>query len=219
MPGGKRTDRISERDLEVLEFVARFGTVPRDVVARWAGTGRAVTAARERRLRESGLVEVLPAFGDSGKLVVCSRRGLRAVFRCDLPVPKFSPGTVRHTAEVARVGTALERPGITVLSEREILAAERIAGQRIYSISMSERSFHRPDLVTVGDAVEAVEVELTAKAPRRLDSILRAWRRAVMDGKVARVRYFCAEAAADEVRRSIGRTRTEHVIVIYELPG
>jgi hypothetical protein len=218
MPGGKRTDRISERDLEVLEFVARFGTVPRDVVARWAGTGRAVTAARERRLRESGLAEVLPGVGDTGRLVICTRSGLRAVFRGELPVPKFSPGTVRHTAEVARVGIELEHDGVKVLSEREVLVGERISGHRIYSASISERRFHRPDLVILGEDVEAVEVELTAKAPHRLDSILRAWRRAVMDRKIACVRYFCADLAADSIRRSIERTRTEQFISIHELP-
>src|SRR5262245_45661131 len=124
MPGGKRTDRISERDLAVLEFVARFGIVPREVVALWAGTGRAVTSARDRRLREAGLVEVLPGVGDSGRLVLCTRDGLRAVFRGELSVPRFSPGIVRHTAAVARVAVALEREGHRVLSEREIFAAE-----------------------------------------------------------------------------------------------
>ncbi len=39
MPGGKRSDQISARDLEVLEFIARFGVVPRAAVATWAGTG------------------------------------------------------------------------------------------------------------------------------------------------------------------------------------
>ena len=112
MPGGKRTDRISERDLEVLEFVARFGTVPREVVALWAGTGKAVTAARERRLRLAGLVEVLPGVGDTGRLVLCTRDGLRAVFRGELPVPRFSPGTVRHTAVVARVAVRLSEMAI-----------------------------------------------------------------------------------------------------------
>jgi hypothetical protein len=73
MPGGRRTDRISQRDLEVLEFVARFGVVPREAVAMWAGTARAVTAARERRLREAGLVEVIPGIGDTGRIVVCKR--------------------------------------------------------------------------------------------------------------------------------------------------
>lgn len=50
MPGGRRTDRISQRDLEVLDFIARQGVVPREAVAIRAGTARAVTAARERRL-------------------------------------------------------------------------------------------------------------------------------------------------------------------------
>lgn len=153
-----------------------------------------------------------------GRLVTCTRSGLRAVFRGDLPVRKFSPGNVRHTAEVARVGIELERDGVRVLSGREVLAGERISGRRIYSASISERRFHRPDLVIVGEDVEAVEVELTAKAPHRLDSILRAWRRAVMDRKIARVRYFCADAAADSVRRSIKRTKVEQFISVNELP-
>jgi hypothetical protein len=87
MSGGRRTERISQRDLEVLEFVARYGLVPRDVVALWAETGRAVTAARERRLREAGLIEVLAGFGDSGRLVLCIRRGLQAVRRHELSTP------------------------------------------------------------------------------------------------------------------------------------
>ncbi len=52
MPGGKRTDRISPRDIEVLEFIARLGVAPRSAVALWAGTARTVTITRERRLRE-----------------------------------------------------------------------------------------------------------------------------------------------------------------------
>lgn len=92
MPCGRRTGRISGRDLQVLELVARVGMVPRQVVALWAGTGRAVTLARERRLREPGLLEVLPGVGDSGRLLSCTREGLRAVSRTELPVPRFSPG-------------------------------------------------------------------------------------------------------------------------------
>jgi hypothetical protein len=49
--GGRRTDRISARDLEVLQFVVRFGVVPREPAAIWAGTRRAATLKRERRLR------------------------------------------------------------------------------------------------------------------------------------------------------------------------
>jgi hypothetical protein len=217
MPGGKRTDRISERDLEVLEFVARFGVVPREVVGLWAGTGRSVTAARERRLREAGLVEVLAGVGDSGKLVLCTRAGLRAVFRGELPVPRFSPGTVRHTAVVAQVAVWLELDGHRVLSEREIFACERAEGKRVFSAQVTERRFHRPDLISLGDPVEAIEVELTAKAIRRLDLILRAWRRSVGTKQFDRVRYLCSPQALLPVKRSVERTRTEAFIDIEPL--
>jgi hypothetical protein len=212
MPGGKRTDRISERDLEVLEFVARFGTVPREVVALWAGTGKAVTAARERRLRLAGLVEVLPGVGDTGRLILCTRDGLRTVFRGELPVPRFTPGTVRHTAAVARVAIDLERRGAHVLSEREIFAHERAVGARIFSAPISERRFHRPDLIVYGNPTEAIEIELTAKAARRLDGILRAWRHAVLENKVERIRYECSQQAVAGVRRSIERVRADRFV-------
>jgi hypothetical protein len=205
MPGGKRTDRVSERDLEVLEFVARFGTVPREVVALWAGTGKAVTEARERRLRLAGLVEVLPGVGDTGRLVLCTRDGLRAVFRGELPVPRFSPGTVRHHAMAARVAVQLERGGHEVLSEREVFARERAAGERIFSAAVRSRRFHRPDLIVPEDSAEAIEVELTAKAARRLDGILRAWRGAIIEGKVDRIRYVCSPAVLGSVQRSAER--------------
>jgi hypothetical protein len=218
MPGGKRTDRVSKRDLEVLEFVARFGMVPREVVALWAGTGKAVTAARERRLRLAGLVEVLPGVGDTGRLVLCTRDGLRAVFRGELPVPRFSPGTVRHTAVVAQVAVQLEREGHRVISEREIFARERAAGERKFSAPMAERRFHRPDLVCLGDAIEAIEVELTAKAAWRLDGILRAWRHAILERKVQRVRYECSVGSIGGLQRSIERVRAEQFVKSRLLP-
>jgi hypothetical protein len=218
MPGGKRTDRVSERDLEVLEFVARFGTVPREVVAVWAGTGKAVTEARERRLRLAGLVKVLPAVGDTGRLVLCTRDGLRAVFRGELPVPRFSPGTVRHTAAVARVAVHLERDGHRVISEREILARERAAGERIFSAPITERRFHRPDLIAHADGAEAIEIELTAKTAWRLDGILRGWRHAVLEERVERVRYECSEQALGGLRRSMERVRAEHFVELKLLP-
>ena len=78
MPGAKRSERISERDLEVLEFIARFGVVPRDAVALWANTRRAMTLRREARLREAGLLRTLRPFGADGPFVACTRIGLRA---------------------------------------------------------------------------------------------------------------------------------------------
>lgn len=81
-------------------------------------------AARERRLREAGWLRSWRG-GDTGKLLLCTRAGLRAFFRADLPVARFSPGTVQPTAITARVAASLELGRRQVLSEREIFGRER----------------------------------------------------------------------------------------------
>jgi hypothetical protein len=215
--GRRKRKRITERDLEVLEFVARFGVIPRQVVAEWAETRRAVTAARERRLREAGLVEVLPGYGDSGRLVLCTRRGLRAVGREELSTPRFSPATLRHSATAARVAVGLERAGYRVLSEREIEARERAEDKRLLSAECRSGRFHRPDLVVLGDPPEAVEVELTDKSARRLDEILRAWRRSLARGQFGRVRYLCSARALPYVERAVARVGGEWAINVEAL--
>jgi len=216
MSGKRRTERISKRDLEVLEFIARQGVVPREAVAIWAGTARAVTAARERRLREAGLIEVWPGIGTSGRVVVVRRAGLRAVCREELPTPRASLATLTHSCVAATVAAQLEHQGKRVLSEREIIVAERSAGKRIYSGERGER-FHRPDLIVLGDPPEAIEVELSDKSNRRLDEILRGWRWAVAEKRLSQVRYLCSRRALLYVERAIERTKIEGQVVVERL--
>jgi hypothetical protein len=217
MPGGRRTERISERDLEVLEFVARYGLVSRAAVATWANTARSVTLSRERRLREAGLLEVLPAVGDTGPLLLCTRLALRLLCRTELPLPRFSAGRAIHSAIVSRVAARLEASGEHLLSEREIFAAERAEGERIFSAERPGDRHHRPDLIRLADQPEGIEVELTEKAARRLDEILEAWRGAIIWEKVARVVYLCAPRALRYVERAIARTMTENHVTARPL--
>jgi hypothetical protein len=70
----------------------------------------------------------------------------------------------------------------------------------------------------LGEAPEAIEVELTAKAARRLDAILRAWRRAVARRQFASVRYVCSPGALPYVERGIKRVRAT-VIRIEPMEG
>lgn len=217
MPGGRRSERISQRDLEVLEFVARFGVVPREAVAMWAGTARAVTAARERRLREAGLIEVLPGLGASGRIVVCKRAGLRAVCREELPTPRPSLASLVHSALCAHVGAQLERDGRLVLSEYEIAARERAERKRIYSAEVRDGRHHRPDLVALGDPPEAIEVELSDKSNRRLDGILSGWRWAIAEKRFGRVRYLCSLRAMPYVARAVERMRMSDGVEVERL--
>lgn len=164
-----------------MEFVARFGVVPREAVAIWAGTARAVTAARERRLREARLIEVRPGFGDTGRIVICKRAGLRACYREELSTPRPSPATLIHSAACAHVAARLERDGRRVLSEYEIAARERVERKRIYSAQTRE-GHHQ-----------------------RLDGILRGWRWAVAEKRFGRVRYLCSPKAMRYVTRAAER--------------
>jgi hypothetical protein len=220
MPAGKRTDYLSKRDLEVLEFIARFGVVSRSAVATWAGTGRTVTLTRERRLREAGLIEVSAGIGDTGWVLVCTKVGLRVAGRSDLRRAKLSWQTLNHELVVANLAASLERAGEETLSEREVLAEERAAGERVFSAALPRGRFHRADLLRVdrqGGGVEAVEVELTAKGAARLDELLRAWRRAVAERRVNRVVYRCGPATRRHLERAVERTKTRASVLVEGL--
>ena len=220
MPGGKRTDRISQRDLEVLEFIARFGVVPRSAVAIWAGTARTVTIVREGRLRGAGLIEVRRGAGDHGPVAIATAAGLRACGRPELRTSRYSAVTDNHDAVVAALAARMERDGDRLLSEREILARERAEGKRVLSAALSSGALHRADLIRVdegGGPGEAIEIELTTKGAARLDELLRAWRRAVAERRLTRVVYRCAPHTRRFVEQAIARTRTDAAIAVEEL--
>jgi hypothetical protein len=212
----RATTAISERDLEVLAFVARFGLVPACAVATWAGTGQTVSYAREARWMEHRLVDTLEPINGSGRLLVCTSDGLRAVGRESLGPGRISVGRRPHAIAVARVAARLEREGPAVLSERELAGMEVEERRRIYSAELHDGRFHRPDLVLRGEGI-AIEVELSQKASWRLDSILRAWRAAIGADRFSGVRYLCGERALRAVRKAVERTVTDELIAVVPL--
>ncbi len=191
--------------------------VPREVVALWAQTRRAVSYARARRLQEAGLLEVWPGIGEIGRILLCTRRGLRLIHRNELSTPTFSPANLHHTAVAARVAAQLELSGRKVLSEREILAAERLSGERLYSIELRRGRKHRPDLILLGYPNEAIEVELTNKGTHRLDGLVRAWRRSLNEKRLGCVRYLCSPRALPCVERAVRRTIAEEFVGVEPL--
>lgn len=216
MPNGRRSDRINRRDLEVLEFLARYGTVPREVLSLWSGSGRSVSYERERRLRSAGLIEILP--GLDGRLLVATSAGRRACGRAELAAARPSPSGLRHETLLAALGARLELGGERILSEREIVARERAEATRLYSAPVGRGRFHRADLICLeGSEARAIEVELTVKAASRLDAILRAWRFAVAEGRLSGVTYLCAARVRPFVEKAIARTATAQVITATDL--
>jgi hypothetical protein len=218
MPHGRRSERINDRDLEVLRFLARFGTVPRSALALRFATGRSVGFERERRLRRAGLIETSRGPTDHDRLLLATSLGLRACGRPDLRVARPSPATVGHETTLARIGARLELGGEEVLSEREILARERAEGARIFSAALAGSRVHRADLLRMeAGRPEAIEVELSVKGAARLDAILRAWRFAVAEGRLSRVVYHCAPRVRPFVEKALVRTATGAMIDAVDL--
>ena len=165
---------------------------------------------------EHGLVDALEPINGSGRLLVCTSDGLRAVGREALGPGRVSVGRRPHAIAVAQVAARLEGQGRTVISERELAALEVEERRRIYSAELHDGRFHRPDLV-LPDERMAIEVELSQKASWRLDSILRAWRAAIGADRFSGVRYLCGERALHAVRKAVERTVTDELIAVVPL--
>lgn len=218
----RRTDHISQRDLEILDYIARFGVVPRYAVAKWADTADTVTRTRERRLENEGLIRVERGYGLIGPIAIATKLGLKAVGRSELRPARLKLAALTHDTVVAEFAAELEREGQSVLSEREILASERAAGEPNLSAPLPNGRLHRADLVRVdvdGTPREAIEVELSTKGAARLDELMRGWRRAVLDGRVSGVNYRCAPRTLPYVRRAVERTKTTAIVSVQELGG
>lgn len=201
--------------MEVLEFIARYGVVPRDAVARWADSGRTATQVRERRLAVAGLIEISTPL-QGLHVAAATRAGLGACERDELTVARVSPSNLQHDAVCARLGARLEREGHQMLSERQLRAEESAFGRRVHSLRLRTR-LHRPDLMRVGELTTPIEAELTRKAQGRLEEIVRRWRAAVDEGRFDRVLYYCTVEVLPYVHRAVDRAGAEAQIRVEQL--
>ena len=231
-----KSETISFRDLEVLDFICRFGVVNRAAVRWWADTGRSVTLDRERRLREVGLISVHPPIGRSGALLAVTAGGLRLAGRSELGPARVSLWSATHSVACAQVAAHLERSGDQVLSERELLAEERRFGDRSYSAQRNypAEGWHRPDLYCFAHREgrieeHVIEVELTAKAPERLVKIIETWEahklrnpegREILEPAEQtpdRIIYLCPRKIVPFVRRAVEKAGAGWCVSVEEL--
>lgn len=215
-----------DRDRELVRLVGRHGVLTVEQAMRATGTGRTATYRRVAALIEAGLLERLDLLRSQPSLLHATRDGLRYAGLA-MPVAKVSPGAVDHWLRCATValGLGVRYGHDRVLTEREFVATEVLEGRSVVRAKLGgagdgER-FHRADIaVLVEEGVIAVEVELTPKAPRRLEELVRAWRRAVGAGEVAEVRYLCEPGQTHRlVERVVKRVQAERFIQIEEAPA
>ena len=213
---GIRPGSAAERDWQIVRWAARFGIVTVEQLQERFGLGRTVAYRRVAACAEAGLLERLETLRGVPALIRATRRGLRYT-ATRLPVAQAPPDQVGHWLACGAVALVLEREfgAGAVRSEREIRALERGHLRPQLSAALGEaadgwRRTHLADLAVVGERVVAVEVELTPKAPRRLEEIVRAWRRARW---VDSIRYYArAGATRAGLERAIERTHASERI-------
>jgi hypothetical protein len=214
------------RDEELVRYVGRHGLVAMRHVMDSLGVGRTAAYRRVAACVDAGLLERIDILRTEPGLLRATRDGLRFA-GLGLPLAQVSPGTVEHHLRCATVARRAERRygPERVLSEREIRLAEQIEGRRIAAAELDESRgrprLHRADLaIRAEQGMIAVEVELTPKAPWRLQKLMRAWKWEVLASNVAEVHYLCAPCQTRRaVERAIENVSAESQIAIAEVPG
>ncbi len=213
----------TSRDREIVDWIGRLGAAGPEHVMERFGMGRSSAYSRLRSLAVGGLLEQRGLLHRQPALYVATKEGLRWCGLQRLGLASVGPGIFRHASETARVAAELANlPGSgRVLSERVLRVEEADAGRLIASAKIGELpggapAVHRPDLavLTVDGAVFAIEVELSPKAPRRLQAICTAWARA---RHVDVVYYLAGPEAAAGLARAVRVARAGEKIVVFEL--
>jgi hypothetical protein len=219
---GRLGGETLRRDRELVRFVGVHGAVAMEHVMAALGVGRTAAYRRVAACIEAGLLERVDLLREEPSLLRATRAGLRYA-GLGLGVAVVSPGSVDHWLRCATTALELgdEFGSGRVLSERELWLCERIEGRPLVSAQVGELPsgaprLHRPDLALItAELPIAVEVELTPKAPRRLEGLIRSWRRA---GWVGEVRYYCEPGPTRRaVERAIEKTHAQERIRVLEV--
>src|SRR4051812_2201251 len=171
------------RSLEALAWLARVEVAGIEPLGLAMGLGWRVTYSHVERLAAAGLA--VRGYDAGGSVVAITAAGRREVGsdRGDVRAGATHGSGLRHARAVSWVAALL------TLREREWvsdLEARRHPEWLVPVVWASRRAGHRPDLgIVMRGRRVAVEVELSLKAPRRLEAILRGYDEAWASGALA----------------------------------
>lgn len=195
------------RRISIVRWAAQIGSITAEALADREGASVASARARLAAAERHGLLVRHRPLALQPALFCATPLGMRAAAVQGLDPGRVSAAGARHAIVTAAVAAALERscPNHSVIGERELRREESCCSRALASATLGAPhvgQLHRPDLVlwpvAAGALPTAVEVELTIKAPRRLQAICRAWARCRCVNGVIYV-------APEPVRRALNR--------------
>jgi hypothetical protein len=201
--------RITDRDLDVLAFLAEHRLVMADHVRSLLGVSASVARRRLHALSELGLVSQRRLFHGQPSSYQITRHGLGAIHSA-LPPPRLDWRSYAHDAGVAWIWLAAQRGAFgelrEVVSERRMRSHDASARRRdeVLGVRLGGTGpaggprVHHPDLLLIdrqGRRI-AVELELSSKGRDRRDRILRGY---AADPRIDAVLYLVED-------RRVGRS-------------
>jgi hypothetical protein len=215
VPSPRRV-RLTERDRELLAFVAEHRLVLAEHVGALLGVSAATAYGRLRALSGAGLLTSKAIFHGRPGHYQITRQGLAAI-DSSLPPPKLDVRGYDHDVGLAWLWLAAKGGAFgelrDIVSERQMRSSdgrpdrhgERF-GVRLGGVGAGGRErLHYPDLVldTASGHRVAVELELTGKGRTRRETILAGYG---SDHRIDAVLYLVEDAAlARSIRSSAAR--------------
>jgi DNA-binding transcriptional ArsR family regulator len=194
--------QLTDRDIEILRWLARFRGVTAAQVGRRFEMGYSRVSRRLNQLGAGGYVALERVLHRRPGLYIVTEEG-QVVGGADLPVATVALGTYEHDVALADVAIGAELAGERVVTQRQMQALEVGVGARdpIYAVEFAAGERHFPDLMLErADGRWALEVEVTDARSELLETILRAYAGA---DHLAGVIYHVAPAVhADRIERA-----------------
>jgi hypothetical protein len=216
---------VTERDHEILAFVAEHRIVLAAQVQKLLGVSGGMAYRRLGALTARKLIaHTRVLHGEPGWYQI-TRSGL-ALIGSELPPPRIDLRCFRHDIGAAWLWLAAARGAFgrleRVVSEREMRSRDGAAaaagepppfGVRLGGLGPRGKvRLHYPDLLLVGPTGErvAVELELSAKGSRRLETILAGYG---ADPSIASVLYLADKPGIRrEIRSTAARLGISHLV-------
>jgi hypothetical protein len=213
-----RTQGISADRRGLLRWAAGLGAVTSEALAAREREARPASArGRLAAARRAGLMEEWRLLRGRPALYTVTRAGLRAAGVRGVAPARVSAAVAAHATECCAAAVALEA---AYGEDYEVLGEPAIRATGLGLASAPGGRSHRPDLLLLPRRVNelpiAVEIELTVKSPRRLETICRCWAR---ERSVAGVIYVSPPDVQARLRVAIEQSGAGDRIAVLGVEG